>query len=103
MSEVIIKENDLEQTEKTTNYGGIEGANLRQYIEKVEKLEEEKKDVADSIKDVFGEAKANGFDPKIMRVVIKIRKMTAEALEEEESILDIYKHALGMIASDDEG
>ena len=88
--------------EKTTNYGGIEGSHLRQYIEKIERLEEEKSGVADDIKAVFAEAKANGFDPKIMKNVIKIRGMSAETLEEEETILDLYKHALGMIPSDAE-
>ena len=81
----------------TTNYGGIEGSHLRQYIEKIERLEEEKQVIADDIKEVYGEAKANGFDAKIMRKIISIRKMDAETREEQETLLDIYKHALGMI------
>lgn len=86
-----------------TNYGGIEGSHLRQYIEQIERLEEEKRDLMDNIKDVYGEAKANGFDVKIMRKIISIRKLDAEKAEEEETLLDLYKHALGMIPSDDEG
>lgn len=85
-----------------TNYGGIEGTHLRQYIEQIERLEEEKRDIMDNIKDVYGEAKANGFDAKIMRKIISIRKLDAEKREEEETLLDLYKHALGMLPSSDD-
>jgi len=82
------------------SYGGIEGSHLRQYIEQIERLSEEKQGVQENIKDVFGEAKAIGFDVKIMRKVISIRKMDSDKAEEEETLLDLYKHALGMIPSD---
>lgn len=78
------------------SYGGIEGTHLRQYIEKIERLNEEKQAIAEDIKEVFAEAKATGFDPKIMRKVIALRKKDAADREEEETLLDIYCHALGM-------
>lgn len=79
------------------NYGGITGEHLRQYIERIERLEEEKKTIAEDMKEVFGEAKANGFDVKIMRKIISLRKMDAADREEQEALIDLYKQALGMI------
>jgi uncharacterized protein (UPF0335 family) len=84
------------------NIGGIAGDQLRQYIERVEKLEEEKKSIAEDIKEVFAEAKANGFDTKIVRKIISLRKMEAAEREEMETLVDLYKAALGMIEFDDE-
>lgn len=81
------------------NFGGISGQQLRQYIERIERLEEEKRDIADNIRDAFAEAKSNGFDVKIMRQVLKLRKIEPAKREEEESVLDTYLHALGMIPS----
>ena len=69
---------------------------LRQFIERVERLEAEKKDIADSIKEVMAEAKGRGFDTKVMRKVISLRKRDANDIAEEEAILDMYKAALGM-------
>ncbi len=74
----------------------VSSAELRQFIEKVEHLEEEKKAIQDQIKEVMGEAKAQGFDAKIMRIIIRMRKMKKEDLLEEQEILDIYTNALGM-------
>jgi len=79
------------------NYGGITGEHLRQYIERIERLEEEKKVIAEDMKEVFGEAKANGFDVKIMRKIISIRKLDAADREEQEALMDLYMQALGMI------
>jgi uncharacterized protein (UPF0335 family) len=79
------------------NYGGITGEHLRQYIERIERLEEEKKVVAEDMKEVFGEAKANGFDVKIMRKIISLRKMDAADREEQDALIDLYQQALGMI------
>lgn len=79
------------------NYGGITGEHLRQYVERIERLEEEKKTIAEDMKEVFGEAKANGFDVKIIRKVISLRKMEAADREEQEALLDLYMQALGMI------
>lgn len=85
-----------------TFYGGLSADHLRQFIERIERLEEEKKNIADDIKDVFAEAKSNGFDVKIMREVIKIRKMDSSDLEEQEYLLDTYKRALGLLPELDE-
>lgn len=70
---------------------------LRSIIDRVERLEEEKKEVAEQIKEVFAEAKANGFDTKTLRKVISLRKKALEERQEEEAMLDLYLHALGMI------
>ena len=70
---------------------------LRSLIERIERLEEEKKAIAADIKEVYGEAKANGFDTKIMRKVVTLRKKDSTERQEEEAILDLYLSALGMI------
>src|SRR6266581_3952433 len=77
--------------------GGVAGAQLKSLIERIERLEEEKRALGEDIKEVYAEAKGNGFEPKIMRQILKIRKMDKEALDEEESLLDVYKRALGML------
>ncbi|NBO19122.1 MAG: DUF2312 domain-containing protein [Proteobacteria bacterium] len=77
--------------------GGLAVDQLKSIIARVEKLEEEKKGISDDIRDVFAEAKGNGFDVKAIRSIIKIRKMDASEREEAETILDTYMHALGMI------
>ncbi len=82
-----------------TNFGGISGEQLRQYVERIERLEAEKQDIADNIRDAFAEAKSNGFDVKTMRQVIKLRKMDSSQRDEQEALLDTYKHALGMVPS----
>ena len=77
--------------------GGVAAGQLRSFIERIERLEEEKKGLSDDIRDVFAEAKGNGFDTKIMRQVIRLRKKDTNERQEEEAILDLYMHALGMI------
>ena len=74
----------------------IQADQLRLLIERIERLEEEKKGISDDIKDVYGEAKAVGYDPKIMRQVVRLRKMERNAREEAEALLDMYKTALGL-------
>jgi len=69
---------------------------LRLLIERVERLEEEKKGIADDIKEVYGEAKAVGYDAKIMRQIVRLRKMNKDDRAEMEAILDTYKAALGL-------
>ena len=69
---------------------------LKLLIERIERLNEEKKGIADDIKDVFAEAKAVGYDTKIMREIIRLRKMKPDDLREFEAVLDTYKTALGM-------
>lgn len=76
--------------------GGIAADHLRSYIERVERLEEEKAALAADIKEVFAEAKGNGFDVKTIRQIIKIRKVEPHVLDEQETLLDLYKRALGM-------
>ncbi|WP_135079183.1 DUF2312 domain-containing protein [Terasakiella sp. SH-1] len=76
--------------------GGIAGDHLRSFIERIERLEEEKAAIAADIKDVYAEAKGTGFDVKIMRQLIRLRKMEDHDRTEQEEILDLYKRALGM-------
>src|SRR4029077_18142263 len=77
--------------------GGVAGEQLKSFIERIERLEEEKRALSGDIKEVYAEAKGTGFEPKIMRQIIKIRKMDKEELDEAESLLDLYKRALGMM------
>ena len=79
--------------------GGVAGDRLRSFIERIERLEEERATIAVDIREVYAEAKANGFDPKIMRQVVKLRKMESGDRQEQEAMLEIYKEALGMEAS----
>ena len=72
------------------------GEELRQFIERWERLEAEKKDIADGQKEVMAEAKGRGYDTKVIRKIIAIRKRDANDLAEEEAILDIYREALGL-------
>ena len=76
--------------------GGVAAGQLRSFVERIERLEEEKKGIADDIRDVYAEAKGNGFDTKILRRVISLRKKDSAERQEEEAILDLYLHALGM-------
>jgi uncharacterized protein (UPF0335 family) len=71
---------------------------LKAFVERVERLEEEKKAIADDIRDVYGEAKANGFDTKALRTVVRLRKQDINERKEQEAILETYLHALGMLA-----
>ncbi len=87
-------------TTKTVN--GVDGSHLKSYVERIEKLEEDKKALADDIREIFSEAKAFGFDTKIMREVIKLRKYDSSELYEKESMLEIYKTALGMDSEEEE-
>jgi len=75
---------------------GIARDQLRAFIERIERLEEEKKSVSDDIKEVYAEAKGSGFDTKVMRQIIRIRKQDRNERAEQEAILDLYLHALGM-------
>ena len=76
--------------------GGVTGQKLKAYIERVERLEEEKSELAEDIKEVYGEAKSNGFDVKTMRKLVRIRKMDLEKRREEEELLELYKAAIGI-------
>jgi uncharacterized protein (UPF0335 family) len=70
---------------------------LRAFVERIERLEEERSAIGGDIRDVYSEAKADGFDIKVMRQVIRLRKQDTMERQEQETLLDIYKHALGMI------
>ncbi len=70
---------------------------LKAFVERVERLEEEKKTIADDIRDVYAEAKANGFDVKALRTVVRLRKQDVNERKEQEAILETYLHALGML------
>jgi len=73
----------------------LDGGHLKAFIERIERLEEEKKAIADDIKDVYAEAKGNGYDVKIMRKIISLRRQDENKRREEEEILDLYLSALG--------
>jgi uncharacterized protein (UPF0335 family) len=75
---------------------------LKSIVERIERLEEEKKAIADDIKDVFAEAKANGFDTKVLRQVIRLRKQDLAERQEQDAIRDLYLHALGMLKEPEE-
>lgn len=79
---------------------GIARDQLRAFVERIERLEEEKKTIADDIKDVYGEAKSMGFDTKILKKVVALRKKDENERTEEEMVLDTYLHALGMKQGD---
>ncbi|MEM8657439.1 MAG: DUF2312 domain-containing protein [Pseudomonadota bacterium] len=74
----------------------VAAAELRQFIERFERLDAEKKDIADQQKEVMAEAKGRGYDVKIIRKVIALRKKDPDEISEEEAVLDLYKEALGM-------
>lgn len=74
----------------------VSAGQLRAFVERIERLEEDKQAIADDIKDVFAEAKGTGFDTKALRTIIRERKKDAHERQEEEAILDLYKNALGM-------
>jgi uncharacterized protein (UPF0335 family) len=77
--------------------GGIGGEQLKSFIERIERLEEEKRALAEDIKEVYAEARGGGFEPKIMRQIIRIRKRDQDDLNEEESLIELYKRAIGML------
>ena len=80
-----------------SQFGGISGEQLKQYITRIEKLEEEKAETGETIRDAYAEAKSNGFDPKVMKELIKLRKMDPNERDEKAAVLELYKGALGML------
>lgn len=80
-----------------SNVGDIDGDRLKSFIESVERLEEDRRALSAAIREVFAEAKGVGFDVKIMRMVIRLRRMDEDDLAEQEALFDIYKRALGML------
>jgi len=86
-----VAEDSITESSQTVAAG-----QLRALVERIERLEEEKKTISDDIKDVYAEAKATGFDTKALRTIIRLRKKDKAEREEEEAMLDLYKAALGM-------
>lgn len=76
--------------------GGVAAERLRSLVDRIERLEEERKALGSDLKDIFAEAKSAGFDVKVLRQLIRIRKREAAEVEEEETLLDVYRRALGM-------
>lgn len=85
-----------EQEGRTSDVGGVAGERLKSFIERIERLEEEKAALMEDIKEVYGEAKGVGFDAKTMRKIVALRKMDHEKRRESEELLDLYKSAIGM-------
>jgi uncharacterized protein (UPF0335 family) len=80
----------------TTTQGNIAADQLKSYLERIEKLQEEKAEIASFIKDVFAEAKGNGYDVKAIKEVLKLRKLKPHEREEQEYMVDVYKKAIGL-------
>jgi uncharacterized protein (UPF0335 family) len=81
--------------------GGIAGDRLKSFVERIERLEEERKALSNDIKEVYAEAKGTGFDVKIMRQVIRLRRMDKDDLDEQDALIDVYKRALGMLPAEE--
>lgn len=86
----------MSDEQNSSQIGGIAAEALRQFIERIERLEEEKQALQADIKDVYTQAKSQGFDTKIIRQIIRLRKMEEQEREEIEQLLDLYKAAIGM-------
>lgn len=93
MNEAVAINNNQDETR---DIGGVAGARLRSFIERIERLEEEKAAISDDIKDVYGEAKGVGYDVKTLRKIVRLRKMDEEKRREEDELLDLYRAALGL-------
>lgn len=76
---------------------GVAGEELKQIVDRIERLEEEKKTIADDVRDVYAEAKGRGFDTRAIRAIVRLRAKEPQEREEEEAILELYKSALGMV------
>jgi len=76
--------------------GNVAADQLRLFIERIERLEEEKKCISDDVKDVYGELKANGYDTKTVRAIVRLRRMESHARQEADALLETYRNALGL-------
>ncbi len=76
--------------------GTVAADQLRLFIERIERLEEEKKGIADDVRDVYSEAKANGYDTRTMRAIVRLRKMESNARQEADALMETYRSALGL-------
>ena len=96
MQQLDIERNALGKEPVIQIKSGIAADRLRSLVERIERLTEEKKALANDIKDIFTEAKSAGFDVKVLRQVLKLRQQGAAEVEEQETLLDLYRRALGM-------
>lgn len=99
MGDILDDDDDLNEGLSDAmgdNTGTIAAGQLRAFIERIERLEEEKKTLSDDIKEVYSELKGTGFDAKAVRTLVRLRKKDQAERQEEEAILDLYKAALGM-------
>lgn len=96
MPKTNLKTQDSPEQDNEGASGNVSGARLRSFLERVERLEDEKKAIAEDIRDVYSEAKAMGFEPKIMRKIVSLRKTAVEKRREEQELLDLYMSAIGM-------
>jgi uncharacterized protein (UPF0335 family) len=94
MAKSNLKQKEVSNMNKVS--GEVSGTRLKSFIERVERLEEEKKAISEDIRDVYGEAKGTGFDPKVMRKIVSLRKTNLEKRREEQELLDLYMSAIGM-------
>ncbi|MBF0628139.1 MAG: DUF2312 domain-containing protein [Magnetococcales bacterium] len=92
----VVEQTGHGQPVPADDLGGISSEDLRRVVERIERLEEEKLGIAADIRAIYAEAKAMGFDPKIVRKVVRLRSMEPHQVEEEETLTDLYKRALGM-------
>jgi uncharacterized protein (UPF0335 family) len=96
MSEADEAQASRERQEADPEVGGIAADRLRSIIERIERLEEERKALGSDIKDIYAEAKSAGFEVKVIRTIISLRKKEPAEVEEQETLLDLYRRALGM-------
>ncbi len=87
---------DAAETTDAASHGNIAADRLRSIVERIERLEEERKALGSDIKDIYSEAKSAGFDVKVLRQLLRIRKQEPADVEEQETLLDVYRRALGM-------
>lgn len=87
---------EAQQDDGTNDTGGVAGKRLKAFIERIERLEQEKSELSDDLKDVYAEAKGVGFDTKTIRKMVRLRKMDAEKRREEDELVELYKAAIGL-------
>lgn len=96
MADAQVKNFHGSDDSETQDVGGVAGKRLKSFIERVERLEQEKAELAEDIKEVYAEAKGTGFDVKTIRKLIRLRKMDVEKRREEDELLELYKAAIGL-------
>ncbi len=96
MSDTNVAEFRKQDYGTVQDTAGVSGQRLKAFIERIERLEEEKAGLSEDIKDIYAESKGVGFDTKIMRKIIRLRKMDKEKRREEEELLELYKSAIGL-------